>query len=155
MNTTTLRVIHAPISNLPAKPANILPLKRLLEALREHVTNWKLRPGSWKLWIVLLLLLAIWFIPAARIHSIDPMAIAPDQSEWLMVLLSLITFLIIMPLCWWLVDLQWRMLGLPAISKMVLHFNLFTRCQQLVLYYTYYALVLLVAVGCLIAIFVS
>lgn len=163
MKTTTLRVLPDPAPNfrgaqeLEKLPIirwapKIPPLKLLPVMIGRRIIRWNLWLDKLKPWLILLLLLAIWFIPSATIHSIDPTAVAPDQSQWLMIVLSLITFLLILALCWWLLDRHWRMMGLPPISHMVLHFNLFTLCQQLVLYFFSFALLLLAALGCLSAI---
>lgn len=163
MNRTTLRVSPDPIRNLPELPAlkrlpGIPPFAKnpvlmvLPGMIGNKLNEWKRSLESWMLFLLIILLLAIWFIPSASIHSIDPMAIAPDPADWLMVILSMNTFLIMVALCWWLLGFYWRLAGLPSITEMVLHFNLFTKCQQLVFYYLSFALLLLAAVGCLIAI---
>jgi hypothetical protein len=136
------------IRKLPKAPA-ITMLKTIMDGL---LNQWNTLLDKSKPWLVFLLLLSIWFIPAASIHSIDPAAVAPDQSQWLMIVLSLITFLMIMALCWWLLDRQWRLIGLPPISQIVLHFKLITQCQQLAFYFFSFALVLLAALACLVAI---
>jgi hypothetical protein len=163
MRTTTLRVLPDPAPNLPALPALkklplIMPFLKIPAftamgaMISRGLNRWNVLLDYLKPWMVFLLLLSIWFIPSAIIHRIDPTAVAPDQSQWLMIILSLITFLMITALCWWLLERQWRLMGLPPISQLVLHFNLFTLCQQLAFYFFSFALVLLAALGCLIAI---
>lgn len=156
MITTLMRVLHNPtrkfpgipgLKNLPGIPVlrKIPRLKVLLRMIRRKLNRWK--PA-----VLLLVLLAIWFIPPAMMHRLDPTAATVDQSIWLLIILSLITFLLIIALCWWLLNMYWRLLGLPPISLMVSHFNLITLCQQFVFYFISFALLLLAALGCLIAI---
>ncbi|MCX2478347.1 hypothetical protein OQY15_04550 [Pedobacter sp. MC2016-15] len=150
MTTSTMRVLPDPATNFKARGAaakllRIAPLRMSASALSGSFKNWK--P-----WLIFLLLLSIWFIPATMIHQIDPTAVAPDQSQWLMVILSLITFLMIMAICWWLLNRHWQLIGLPPVSQMVSHFKLVTLWQQLVFYLLSFALVLLAALACLIAI---
>jgi hypothetical protein len=152
-----MRVLHDPTLNFPVIPGlkNLpeIPALRKIPRLKVLLTRIGRKLNNWKPTLLLLSLMAIWFIPPAWLHRIDPTVATIDQSIWLMVILSLITFLLIIALCWWLLNLHWRLLGLPPISLMVSHFNLFTLCQQLVFYFISFALLLLAALGCLIAIF--
>jgi len=102
--------------------------------------------------IVFLLLLATWFFAPGWLRRIDGTAGSVDQSIWLLIVLSLISFLLITSLCWWLLQRFWLMAGLPPISTMVLHFNTLQLWQQLGLYLLSFALLLLAATGSLAAI---
>jgi len=75
-----------------------------------------------------------------------------NQSIWLLIVVSMITFLVICAISWWLIQQFWLRLGLPQIEQMVSQFNTLTSWQQLSLFSLYFVSVLLAALGCLIAI---
>jgi len=75
-----------------------------------------------------------------------------NGSIWLLIVISLITFLIVCALSFWLIQQFWSRLGLPQIEHMVSQFNTLTSWQQLSLFSLYFVSVLLAALGCLIAI---
>ncbi|MBB5439649.1 hypothetical protein HDC92_003345 [Pedobacter sp. AK017] len=77
---------------------------------------------------------ATWMgIPYIRqaLHS-DPMAGYIDQSIWLLVLFSMICFMLVTGLCWWLLQRFWLSLGLPALGDMIEQFNSLVLWQKLV-----------------------
>ena len=65
---------------------------------------------------------------------------------------SLISFMMVAALSWWLLNRFWVSLGLPALGTMVLQFNTLTLWQQLGFFWLSFALLLLAAVLCLIGI---
>jgi hypothetical protein len=75
-----------------------------------------------------------------------------DPNIWLLIILSIATFLIIIIMAWWLMQHYWLAFGLPEMESMVLQFNRLELWQQLKFYYAFFALLLLVAVGCLMAV---
>lgn len=93
--------------------------------------------------VLFLLLLLFWFLLPAWLTGIDPTIGTVDQGIWLLVLLSLITFLIVLALCWWLLQQMWLKLGLTPIQKIVSQFNTLSLWQQLSFYWASFALLLL------------
>jgi hypothetical protein len=74
-----------------------------------------------------------------------------DPNIWLLIILSIATFLIIIIMAWWLMQRYWLAFGLPEMESMVLQFNRLELAAVKVLY-AFFALLLLVAVGCLMAV---
>jgi len=101
---------------------------------------------------VFMLLLATWVFAPGWLRQIDGTVGSIDQSIWLLVVLSLISFMLVIAICWWLLKRFWLMSGLPPISMMVLQFNTLQLWQQLGLYWLSFALLLLAALGSLVAI---
>jgi hypothetical protein len=101
---------------------------------------------------VFLLLLATWFFAPGWLRQVDGTVGSIDQSIWLLVVLSLISFMLITALCWWLLKRFWLVSGLPPIGTMVSQFNTLKLWQQLGLYLLSFALLLLAALGSLVAI---
>lgn len=99
-----------------------------------------------------LILLLAWFAAPKLIGFVDASTGYIDQSIWLLLLLSVISFLMILGLCWWLVQKAWLVIGLPKLADMVLQFKELDLWAQLGYYYACFALLLLAAVGCLAAI---
>jgi len=107
---------------------------------------------SLPIFAVFLLLLVTWFFAPGWLRHIDGTAGSIDQSIWLLVVLSLISFMLITALCWWLLQRFWLMSGLPPVEKMVLHFNTLETWQQIGLYWLSFVSLLLAAMGSLVAI---
>jgi hypothetical protein len=70
----------------------------------------------------------------------------------LMVLLAIISFLLLLGLCWWLLHRFWTVIGLPGLGSIVLEFKSLQLWQQLSFWLASFALLLLAAVGALVAI---
>ena len=102
--------------------------------------------------LLFVLLLLCWFFLPGLLHQIDETAGNVDQSIWLLVVLSLIGFMLICGLCWWMLKYFWMILELPSIDKMVSQVKFLPLGQQLSFYYASFALLLLAAMGCLLAI---
>lgn len=100
---------------------------------------------AWKPLGLFMLLLVLWFLMPAWLTSIDETTGSVDQGIWLLILLSLLCFLLILGLCWWLLQNAWLQLGLPSIQKMVSHFNLLDSWQQLLFYWGSFFSLLLAA----------
>ena len=111
----------------------------------------KIQPKKIK-WPPLLLfagLLVLWTTASKWLHHIDGTAAGVDQSIWLLVILSMIVFLLLTALCWWLVHCFWIVAGLPPLSNMVSQFHTLKLCQQLGFYWACFAALLLAASLCL------
>lgn len=106
----------------------------------------------WERELLFLILLLLWYFVPSWLHLVDETVGSVDQSIWLLILLSLISFLLLSALVWWLLKKSWARLKLPSIGLMVSHFNNLTPWQQLSFYWASYALLLLAALGCMIAI---
>ncbi|WP_142531272.1 hypothetical protein [Pedobacter westerhofensis] len=102
--------------------------------------------------VLLVCLLLIWFIFPVWLHSNDPTAGYIEQNTWLLLVLSLITFLLVTQLCWWLLRQFWTIAGLPDLNKLILKFNHLTSCQQLSFFFASFALLILAAMSCIDAI---
>lgn len=102
--------------------------------------------------ILLIILLLIWFAGPLLLSKIDPTIGSIDQSIWLLILLGLITFLLIIALCLWLLQTIWEKAKLPELKSIILKFNQLSSCQQLNFVYASFALLLLAAMGCIAAI---
>ncbi len=108
-------------------------------------------PGKnrWQLIWLLLILLSIWSLAPFALHKIDQTAAGIDQTIWLLIILSLIAFLLVTALCWWLLERFWLMAGLPQFSTLVSQFYTLSPWQQLVFYLSSFALLLVAASVCL------
>lgn len=100
---------------------------------------------------VLLVLMILWTFGPIVLRGMDDTTGSIDQSIWLLVLLSLISFLLITGLCWWILNQAWAAIALPPISIMVSQFNTLVLWQQVRLFLASFGLLLLAATGCLIA----
>lgn len=102
--------------------------------------------------LLFIVLLLLWILTPGWLHQLDKTAGSVDPSVIMLVLLSLLTFLIVTALSWWLLQHFWLAMGLPAIGLMILQFNTLKLWQQLGFYWGSFFLVLLAALGCLTAI---
>ena len=101
---------------------------------------------------LLIFLALLWPIAARLVEDGDATAGYINRSIWLMILLSIICFLTLAALCAWLFQNVWTELGLPSINGLVVHFKSMELWQQLGFAWASFALLLLAAVGCLMAI---
>jgi len=101
---------------------------------------------------LLLVMVLLWPLGQHLIISTDVTAGYIDPGIWLLVLLSLISFLLIAGLSFWLLQRLWLGLGLPVIEVMVLQFKNLDSWKQLSFYWASFVSLLFAAVGCLIAI---
>ncbi|WP_316813236.1 hypothetical protein [Pedobacter heparinus] len=100
-------------------------------------------------YLVALILLLVWFTAP---EFMDATTGYIDPSIWLLVLLAMISFLIMLALCWWLLKRFWVSMGLPDLGEMVLQFKELMLWEQLKFVLCLFALLLLGAIGALIAI---
>lgn len=97
---------------------------------------------------LMLVLLALWGI-VTKVFSSPEMSAGINQSVPIMIVIALITFLILLYLCWWLLDRYWQRVGLPGIEILVLQFKRIRAWEQLGFYWLCFALLLLAGLGCL------
>jgi hypothetical protein len=98
------------------------------------------------------LLLLLWISGNHWMQIMYPLSGSLDQNIWLLIVLSLICFVTITGICWWLLQRFWLSLGLPAFTQLLSQFKSLELWQQLGLYLFCFALLLFTAVGCLVAI---
>lgn len=103
-------------------------------------------------YLLLGLLMLLWPFLQRMVRGSDPAIGFIDPNIWLLILLSLICFLVVIGLCWWLLHGFWISLGLPLLGDMVLQFKKMESWQQLRFYWLSFVLLVLAAVGCLNAI---
>jgi len=97
-------------------------------------------------------LLALWGVSPELVRLADSTAGYIDQSIWLLVVLGLISFMMVVGLCWWLLQRFWTSMGLPQIGRMVSGFKEMELWAQLMFYLGCFALLVFAAVGCLAAV---
>ena len=98
------------------------------------------------------LLLLLWLAGTTAFQN-DPMAAPMDtRNLYLLIVLSLLCFLGLLGLCWWLLEMFWSRLRLPNIYRLIIHFKTLPPWLQLGFAWASFALLLLAAIGCLIAI---
>lgn len=100
-----------------------------------------------------LILFFILIFSPGWIHRLAPTAAWIDAGIWSLLLLSILTFLVLLSISYWLIKRSWALLGLPSISSMVLQFRFLSLWQQFVFYWLCFALLLLSSILCLIAVF--
>jgi len=102
--------------------------------------------------LLFLALLLVWFICPILIHQADPQADIAPQSIWMLVILSLIVFLLILALCWWLLQHYWGQLGLPDLQHILSQFKTLSSWQQIIFFWVSFVSLLLAAEVCLLSI---
>ncbi|EDM37883.1 hypothetical protein PBAL39_15699 [Pedobacter sp. BAL39] len=102
--------------------------------------------------ILFLLMLLLWFSAPGYLREMDSSTGTVDQSIWLLILLSIMTFLLLIGLCWWLLQRFLLATTLPSIGTMVSKFNLLSIWEQYMFYLASFALLLLAALFSLLAI---
>ncbi len=137
--------------NTILKKAMINPMENIPGTAVQRASG-DLKSVEWQPVLLLLFLLSIWFSAQVWMRSIDPLSAITDQSIWLMVILSMIVFLLILALCMWLLDLFLLKTGLPSLLTMLSQFKTMMLWQQLAFYLSFFALLLMAASACLIAI---
>jgi hypothetical protein len=105
-----------------------------------------------RLYLVFGSLLFLWLWMPGVIRQFDPTAGGIDPAIWLLIILSLLAFLGMAALCWWLLQRFWQRLGLPQLNFMVSQFKTLALWQQLGFYWVSFAWLLLVGALCLVAI---
>ncbi len=98
------------------------------------------------------ILCCIWLVYPLLLQGNDPTAGYIAQNTWLLLVLSIITFMLVTGLCWWLLNHFWTMTGLPHFKTMIIKFKHLTSWQQLSFFWLSFALLLLAAMSCIDAI---
>lgn len=98
------------------------------------------------------LLIFLWPVLSQILITENPQLGFIDPNIWLLLLLSIIVFLAIIGLCYWLLQWAWMRIGLPGLRIMVSQFYQLELWQQLSFFSAFFALLLLTAVGTLNAI---
>lgn len=103
-------------------------------------------------YVVMIIFLFLWPIAQHLVSSGDPSVGFIDPNIWLLILLSLICFMVITGLCWWLLHRFWLSLSLPDMGNMVSQFKTLKSWHQLSFLWASFALLLLTMLGVLSAI---
>ncbi|WP_276091047.1 hypothetical protein [Pedobacter sp. JY14-1] len=98
------------------------------------------------------LLALLWPVAQRSVQLFDPLSGGIDPNIWLLILLSLITFLLLAGVVWWLLKRCWTAIGLPQTEVLMIQFKKLELWQQLGFYLGSFAWLLFVAALCLLAI---
>jgi hypothetical protein len=99
-----------------------------------------------------LILVLSWFFLQRVIQSGDVSVGVIDPSIWMLVLLSLICFVTVTGISYWMLKRFAVVMGLPTMGNLIVQFNSLEIWQQLSFYWASFALLLLAGVGSLSAI---
>jgi hypothetical protein len=108
--------------------------------------------ATYKVYLLLLILFSLWLFAQRLIMYADPAIGFVDPNIWLLFLLSMIAFLLVLALCWWILQRFWLAFTLPTLGYMVSQFKQLLLWQQLGFYWASFALLLWAAVGVLSAV---
>ncbi|MDR6783759.1 type VI protein secretion system component VasK [Pedobacter africanus] len=100
---------------------------------------------------LMLVLLLLWGL-VTHWFSSPEFSAGINQSVPIMIVIALITFLILLYLCYWLLERFWQRTGLPGIEIMVLQFKKLNGWVQLGFYWLCFALLILAGLGCLVVV---
>lgn len=112
---------------------------------------WNLLNGVKKEHRLVLSLMVLWSV-VTEFFSSEEISTGINQSVPIMIVLGLISFLVLVHLCWWLLQRFWVSVGLPGLGSMVLQYSSLELWVQLGFYFASFALLLLTGLGCLAAI---
>lgn len=93
--------------------------------------------------LLFFILLMVWIYGPGYLRFADGTAGAVDQSILLLILLSIMVFLFVLGLCWWLMLRFTQMVGLPSINNLVSKFYFLELWQQYAFYWLSFALLVL------------
>jgi hypothetical protein len=102
--------------------------------------------------LLFVLLLFTWFVVPPLLQGNNPRVGMVDQEMWVLLIFSMIGFLMICGISWWIVKHFWLLLGLPDLKEMVSQFNTLKLWQQLSFFLASFVSLLLAALGCLAAV---
>ncbi|WP_316770981.1 hypothetical protein [Pedobacter frigiditerrae] len=110
-------------------------------------------PNKWLINMAsIIVLILIWITLPKLLAHWQPNVGLLDAGIWQLILLSTVSFMGMVALCWWLLNHYWQNLGLPALKNLVSQFKTLTSWQQIGFYWASFALLLLTAMGCLVAV---
>ncbi|HMI03127.1 MAG TPA: hypothetical protein VK541_11630 [Pedobacter sp.] len=102
--------------------------------------------------LLFVILLLMWPMVQQQLLRFDVTVGYVDPGILVLVVISLICFLGLIGLCWWLFSKFLLVFGLPGFGSLVLRFNELELWFQLGFYFGVYALLLLAGVGCFVAV---
>ncbi|MCD0489706.1 hypothetical protein LPB86_15800 [Pedobacter sp. MC2016-14] len=109
--------------------------------------------GRWiTFWMMPFMVFLTWLVTRNSMLVNNPQALVGEGDTWLYMLQSMLAFFTVVPLCWWFLQRFWKELGLMPLTGLIIHFNDMELWQKLGFYFASFAVLLLSAVGCLIAI---
>jgi hypothetical protein len=103
-------------------------------------------------YLLTVVLLLLWPVAQRIVTSGDESIGVIDPNIWMLILLSLICFMTVIGLCWWVLWRVWLSLGLPDMGSIVSQFKALESWQQLTFFLASFALLLLTVLGVLSAI---
>ena len=110
---------------------------------------------SWKgmeKYLIGVILILSWITVQRVIQSGDVSVGVIDPSIWMLVLLSLICFVAVTGISFWILKRFVVVMGLPTVGNLIVQFKTLELWQQLSFYWASFALLLLAGVGSLSAI---
>ncbi|MHA4893292.1 hypothetical protein ACXZ1K_00970 [Pedobacter sp. PWIIR3] len=112
------------------------------------------KPGKKNLesYLLGIILVLVWYTLPKLFAQMDGNIGTVDPGIWMLIVLSLLSFLMVIGMSWWLLHWSWCALGLPHLRTMVLQFKDLQLWQQLGFYLCCFALLVLAGVGALIAV---
>jgi hypothetical protein len=119
--------------------------------INRGIQLWNLLNGVKKEHRLVLSLMVLWSV-VTEFFSSEEISTGINQSVPIMIVLSLISFLVLVHLCWWLLQRFWVGVGLPGLGSMVLQFSSLELWKQLGFFWLSFALLLLTGLGCLAAV---
>lgn len=105
------------------------------------------KTGNYLPVLLLGFLLILWPFVQRMVMGTDPTIGFIDPNIWLLILLSLISFLLFLGLSWWLLKVFWQAMDLPTIPHLVSQFKTLESWQQLSFFWASFALLLLTILG--------
>ena len=105
-----------------------------------------------KVVVLFVILVLMWPMVQQQLLRFDVTVGYVDPSILVLVVISLICFIGMIGLCWWLFNRFLLVFELPGFGSLVLRFNELELWFQLGFYFGVYALLLLAGVGCFVAV---
>ncbi|HMI02589.1 MAG TPA: hypothetical protein VK541_08920 [Pedobacter sp.] len=118
----------------------------VLKAFRERDVE------IWRVVVLFGILVLMWPMVQQQLFRFDSTVGYVDPSILVLIVISLICFLGLIGLCWWLLQRFLLVFELPGFGSLVLRFNEMEVWVQLGFYFACYALLLLAGVGCFVAV---
>jgi hypothetical protein len=118
----------------------------VLKAFRERDVE------IWRVVLLFVILVLMWPMVQQQLFKFDVTVGYVDLSILVLIVISLICFLGLIGLCWWLLQRFLLVYELPEFGSLVLRFNEMELWVQLGFYFACYALLLLAGVGCFVAV---